>query len=147
LRIFKSILELATNVNVKGGEYGTALQAASCQGYLGRVRMLLKAGPDVNIEGGKYGTALAAAPRPICKNQEIIKVLLQAGAKVKATEKTLQWYSESFEGSFTIIHEDAEELIGVMLEEEAEEGTEDETNGPSLDGNLGELGELGGVKD
>ncbi|KAJ7867409.1 ankyrin repeat-containing domain protein [Mycena olivaceomarginata] len=44
-----------------GGEYGTALQAASYRGNLEVVALLLKKGADPNAQGGEYGTALQAA--------------------------------------------------------------------------------------
>ncbi|KAB5513478.1 hypothetical protein GE09DRAFT_1266749, partial [Coniochaeta sp. 2T2.1] len=46
------------DVNAQGGEYGTALQAASTAGNKEVVEMLLGKGADVNVQGGDYGTAL-----------------------------------------------------------------------------------------
>ncbi|KAJ7873666.1 hypothetical protein B0H14DRAFT_2344089 [Mycena olivaceomarginata] len=44
-----------------GGKYGTALQAASYEGHMGTVTLLLAKGADPNAQGGMYGTALQAA--------------------------------------------------------------------------------------
>jgi hypothetical protein len=38
-----------------GGEYGTALQAASYQGNLGVVALLLEKGADPNTHGASFG--------------------------------------------------------------------------------------------
>jgi ankyrin repeat protein len=50
-----------TAINVKKGDYGTALQAACFEGNEVIVRMLLDKGADANIKGGHFGTALQAA--------------------------------------------------------------------------------------
>ncbi|KAK3934865.1 ankyrin repeat-containing domain protein, partial [Diplogelasinospora grovesii] len=42
-------------VNVQGGVWGTALQAASAEGHKEVVEMLLGKGADVSIQGGYYG--------------------------------------------------------------------------------------------
>jgi ankyrin repeat protein len=48
-------------INAQGGEYGSALQAASRGGHDEVVQMLIDAGDDVNAQGGHYGNALQAA--------------------------------------------------------------------------------------
>jgi hypothetical protein len=72
--------EEKTDVNVKGGDYGTALQAASAEGHKEVVEMLLAKGADVNVEGGFYGTALQAASRGGYK--DVVEMLLAKGADV-----------------------------------------------------------------
>jgi ankyrin repeat protein len=49
------------DVNVQGGRYGNALQAASYKGHERVVKLLLEKIADVNAQGGKYGNALQAA--------------------------------------------------------------------------------------
>ncbi|KAJ7863301.1 hypothetical protein B0H14DRAFT_2349054, partial [Mycena olivaceomarginata] len=44
-----------------GGEYSTALQAASHAGHLQIAQLLLESGADVNMPGQKYRSALEAA--------------------------------------------------------------------------------------
>ncbi|KAH8654691.1 ankyrin repeat-containing domain protein [Ilyonectria robusta] len=74
------LLKEKTDVNTKGGRYGTALQAASERGHKEVVEMLLDKGADVNIEGGAYGTALQAASAR--GHKEIVEMLLDKGADV-----------------------------------------------------------------
>jgi hypothetical protein len=50
-------LENGANVNARGGEFGTALQAALYSGHKKIARMLIDAGAGVNVEG-KYQKAL-----------------------------------------------------------------------------------------
>ena len=49
------------DVNLSGGKYYTALQAACAFGRTSIVRLLLKLSADVDIEGGFHGTSLQAA--------------------------------------------------------------------------------------
>lgn len=62
------------------GTFGTALQAASHQGHLDVVQVLLQRGANVNHESGIYGTALVAAARR--GQSDVCKFLLENGAKV-----------------------------------------------------------------
>ncbi|KAK1532441.1 uncharacterized protein CCOS01_04424 [Colletotrichum costaricense] len=67
------------NVNMTGGIFGTALQAATSQGKTKGVELLLQKGADTNIRGGKYRSALNAA---IFKGYwDLVEILLDAGAK------------------------------------------------------------------
>jgi ankyrin repeat protein len=62
------------DVNIQGGEYGNALQAASYEGHHEIVKLLLDNGAVVNAQGGKYGNALQAASYE--GHHEIVKLLL-----------------------------------------------------------------------
>jgi len=57
----KILLNAKADVNAQGGEYGNALQTASCHGHEAVVQLLLDKGADVNAQGGLYGNALRAA--------------------------------------------------------------------------------------
>ncbi|KAI1331871.1 ankyrin repeat-containing domain protein [Xylariaceae sp. FL0255] len=82
------IHQMGVDVNIAGGEYGNALQAACYAkthvypAYNGDnselVKMLLDAGADINAVGGTYGTALHAAC--YSGNIEATKILLERGA-------------------------------------------------------------------
>jgi hypothetical protein len=80
-RVVKVVLsQHGTEVNAQGGQYGTALQAASADGSQEVVELLFNAGAEVNIQGGYYGTALQAASAD--GSQEVVELLLNAGAEV-----------------------------------------------------------------
>ncbi|TGJ75468.1 hypothetical protein E0Z10_g10990 [Xylaria hypoxylon] len=69
-----------TGINVQGGFYGTALQAASAEGHKEVVQMLLNKNADVDIQGGFYETALQAAS--VGGHKEVVQMLLNKNAKV-----------------------------------------------------------------
>jgi ankyrin repeat protein len=74
------LLRAGADVNLQGGKYHTALQAAAHHGNSKTIELLLKAGANVNIYGGHFGSAFqAAASRGNITN---IKLLLKAGADV-----------------------------------------------------------------
>ncbi|KAM0669974.1 hypothetical protein ACQRIU_000369 [Beauveria bassiana] len=68
------------DVNSRCGFLGTALQAASYQGHLDTVNVLLEYGARVNEQGGHYGNALQAAS--IAGHEAIVRRLMQEGADV-----------------------------------------------------------------
>ncbi|KUL84445.1 hypothetical protein ZTR_08805 [Talaromyces verruculosus] len=67
-------------VDLEGGEYGSALQAAAVAGSLSVFQGLLNAKADPNMQAGQYGTALIAACRQA--NIGLVELLLQSGAAV-----------------------------------------------------------------
>ncbi|KAJ3873773.1 ectomycorrhiza-induced ankyrin-domain/NACHT-domain-containing protein [Lentinula edodes] len=69
-------------VNISGGKYGNALQAATYMENEAIVKMLLEKGADVNSQGGEYGNALQAAT--YTENEAIVKMLLEKGADVNS---------------------------------------------------------------
>ncbi|KAJ7840159.1 ankyrin repeat-containing domain protein [Mycena olivaceomarginata] len=76
------VLENSANVNAMGGRHGTALQAASAEGYEEIVLALLENGANVNAEGEEYGTALHAASA--MGHNAIVLGLLENGVNVDA---------------------------------------------------------------
>ncbi|KAL8647369.1 MAG: hypothetical protein Q9226_006457 [Calogaya cf. arnoldii] len=87
------LLHMRVSVNLVGGVYGTALQAAVagyvCHGQMSIIKMLLKAGADVNLQAGRHCTALQAAvarnsPHPYQRkdNSQLIQFLLAKKADV-----------------------------------------------------------------
>jgi hypothetical protein len=69
-------------VNAKGGQFGSALQAASWNGHEAVIRLLLAKGAEVNAQGGYYGDALQAASRE--GYVAVVQLLLEKGADVNA---------------------------------------------------------------
>lgn len=61
VKLLELLLSRAADVNIQGGKYGNALQAASALGSVRAVMLLLDRGADINVQGGEYGTALQAA--------------------------------------------------------------------------------------
>ncbi|GKU12080.1 unnamed protein product, partial [Fusarium langsethiae] len=89
--------------NAQGGYYGNALQAASSEGHLEIVQILVDKGADVNAQGGAYGNALQAASSE--GHLEIVKILVDKGADVNAQggryRNALQ--AASFKGHLEIV--------------------------------------------
>ncbi|KAJ9634654.1 hypothetical protein H2199_008939 [Coniosporium tulheliwenetii] len=82
IHIVELLLGNGADVNVQGGHFGNALQAASYYGYREVVELLLSKGADVNAQGGYYGNALQAAS--FNGNKEVVELLLSKGADVNA---------------------------------------------------------------
>ncbi|KAH8688294.1 ankyrin repeat-containing domain protein, partial [Ilyonectria robusta] len=75
------LLEKSADINAKGGEYRSALQAASEGGHEKIVQLLLEKDADVNARGeGFYGNALQAASAKGYK--KIVQLLLEKGADI-----------------------------------------------------------------
>lgn len=72
-------LKHGADVNVQGGVYGNALQAASYCGDETTVRLLLEHGAHVNAQGGEYENALNAAKK--MGHRSIVKLLEENGAE------------------------------------------------------------------
>ncbi|KAK5989674.1 Ankyrin-3-like protein [Cladobotryum mycophilum] len=65
-QMIKALLERGADINLVGGWFGTALQAACATiqdvgGATQIIQLLIERGADVNIQGGRFGTALQAA--------------------------------------------------------------------------------------
>ena len=57
----KLLLDAGADVNIHGGPFGSALQAASLKAQVGAVRLLLESGAFVNCAVGQWGSALMIA--------------------------------------------------------------------------------------
>ncbi|KAJ7648395.1 ankyrin repeat-containing domain protein, partial [Mycena polygramma] len=73
LEMTKLLLEQGADPDIEGGEYGTALVAATVSGHPEIVKLLLQSGADASIQGGRHGTALQAATNQ--GSAEIIELL------------------------------------------------------------------------
>ncbi len=76
-----TITSKSAGVNVEGGRYGNALQAASLGGYKRVVQLLVEMGADVNARGGQYGSPLQAASEG--GHEKVVQLLVKNGADVK----------------------------------------------------------------
>ncbi|KAI5842141.1 hypothetical protein DFP73DRAFT_498411 [Morchella snyderi] len=89
LEVLNMLLEMSPDVNLCGGRYGTALQAASYRGHNKIVKTLLMHNADVNITGGSFGTALQAAAAYVgghhdSTKNDTVKILIENGANINA---------------------------------------------------------------
>ncbi|KAI3226139.1 hypothetical protein CBS147310_8171 [Penicillium roqueforti] len=78
----QDLISKEADINVQGGQYGNALQAASVKGHQRIVKLLLDNGADINAQGGQYGYALHAASEG--GHQEIVNLLSDNGADTNA---------------------------------------------------------------
>ncbi|KAJ7875974.1 ankyrin repeat-containing domain protein [Mycena leptocephala] len=88
------LIEHGANVNVQGGDFGNALQAASYNGHINLVQLLIEQGAtlmhrlliehsaNVNAQGGHFGNALQAAS--LHGHINIVQLLIEQGADVHA---------------------------------------------------------------
>lgn len=83
------LLDKGADVNATGGEYGSALQAASYQGHESVARLLLNNGANVNVSGGEYGSAREIASS---RGHEGVTQLLQAATQPQYFESTLKLF-------------------------------------------------------
>ena len=82
-RLVDQLLEAGADVGIYGhGRFGNALSAAAFSGKTYIVRAILARGPDVNVAEGEYGTALHTAAQLSDANEDIIGILLEAGADI-----------------------------------------------------------------
>lgn len=78
-RIVKDLLSRLKNVNMSGGHFGNAMQAACLGGRVDFVRLLLERGADVHAPG-RYGSPLNAAS---CRGHEaVVRLLIEKEAVI-----------------------------------------------------------------
>ncbi|KAK0369745.1 ankyrin repeat and protein kinase domain-containing protein [Colletotrichum limetticola] len=76
----KVVLDKGADIGTTGGQYGSALQAASLTGRREVVQLLLDKNANPNAGGGFYGSPLAAAS--FGGHAGIVQTLLKAGAEI-----------------------------------------------------------------
>ena len=89
--VVKILLELGSDVNARGGLYGSCLQAAACRGYTEVMKILIDAGAEIDeSDVGKYGSALIGA----ILNYKIdgVSLLLEAGANPSLKTRSVYQY-------------------------------------------------------
>ena len=82
MEILETLLEHKANVNIQGGQFGSALQAAAYYGRFEMVNLLLENGANPNTKGGRFGCALTAAEKSKSRGirDEIVRLLVSYGA-------------------------------------------------------------------
>src|ERR1700728_3533102 len=108
----QALVKNGVDVNVQGGRYGHALEAASYRGHEAIVDLLLEKGANVNAQGGYYGNALQAASSQGYK--AIVILLVEKGADVNAQGGVYgnALYTASYEGH--------EAIAGMLIEKGAD---------------------------
>ncbi|KAJ6530005.1 ankyrin repeat-containing domain protein [Mycena vulgaris] len=76
--VVRSLIQHGADVNITGGLYGAALQAAAYNGNEAVVKLLIESGAKVNADGGEYGSALQAARAR--NHDSVVEILLEHGA-------------------------------------------------------------------
>ena len=76
------LIKKGADVNARGENYGSALQAASVEGHDQIVKLLLEKGADVNDERGEFGTALHGAS--VKGHDQVVKLLIRNGADINS---------------------------------------------------------------
>lgn len=76
--LLQPLLNRGADVNAFGGRYGSALIAASFQGWAEAVSILIAKGADLDYRTEEYGTALDLSRAE--KHTEVVKVLEEAAA-------------------------------------------------------------------
>jgi hypothetical protein len=84
VKVVQKLILLGIDVNVQGGEYGNALQAASYGGHTQIIQMLLDNGADINAQGGYFGNALQAASYG--GHTQIVQTLINKRADVNVAD-------------------------------------------------------------
>ena len=117
------LLRNGADVNVRGGQHGTALQAAASFGSTENIQILFDNGAEVNVQGGEYGTALQAAAYQAATYQRSIGIIfptpLENEAEVNAQGGEYGTASQAAANSR------ASKIIQVLLENGAEVNAQD----------------------
>ncbi|KAL7944309.1 pfs domain-containing protein [Trichoderma barbatum] len=100
------LLDKNVNVNAQGGDYGNALQAASCMGHQKIVQLLLDKDANVNGRGGWYGNAIGAAST--MGHEKIVQMLLEKINDVTAQGRIL---GEAIEAASVKGHEKIVQML------------------------------------
>ena len=79
-QLFSMKMDEGANVNMQGGYFGNALQAASAGGYEQVVKLLLRKGANINAKGGRFHNALMAAA--LEGHGHLLQLLLDKGANI-----------------------------------------------------------------
>ncbi|KAF7521816.1 hypothetical protein PCG10_007913 [Penicillium crustosum] len=120
----QTLLYHGADVNIQGGHFGTALQAASCEGYEKVVQILLDQGADTNAQGGRYSNALQAAAQG--GHEKVVQILLDQGADINAEGYP---YSNALQAAAQGGHE---KVVQILLDQGADISAEGYPHGNAL---------------
>ena len=118
------LLSAGADVNVSGGEYGNALQAASISGHDNVAEILTERGADVNTSGGKCGNALQAASWR--GHEKVVSMLIKRGADVNAQGGL---FGNALQAASAGGHE---KVVEMLLEQGADINAQDSFHGTAL---------------
>ncbi|GAB1317179.1 NACHT domain-containing protein [Madurella fahalii] len=124
IAVAQMLLEKGADVNIQGGHYGNALQAASFKGYNKIVQILLDKGADVNIQGGAYGNALQAAS--FGGHDKIVRILLDKDADVNIRGG---YYSNALQAAS---FKGYDKIVQILLDKDADVNIQDGYYGNAL---------------
>ncbi|KAK3349186.1 ankyrin repeat-containing domain protein [Lasiosphaeria hispida] len=120
------LIEAGVGIDERGGEYGTALQAAAAAESIDLMKRLLEKGadPDVFHSGSRYGSALNAAVIH-AESVEAVEILLEQGARPDV----------EYDGKMLIhlaVAQGSMEIVKVLLDHEANLAARDKQGRPLL---------------
>ena len=78
------LLEKKANLNIQGGEFGSAVEAAAFYGRTELANLLLENGAKPNTKGGRFGCALNVVKKPRVASgvrEEMVRLLVHMGLK------------------------------------------------------------------
>ncbi|KAJ9487635.1 hypothetical protein VN97_g5652 [Penicillium thymicola] len=106
-KMVQILLYHGADVNIQGGVFGSALQAASYEGHEKVTHILLDHGAEVNIQGGYFETVLQAAS---CRGHEnLVQTLLDHGADVNASGYEI--FGTALQAASCVCHENLVQII------------------------------------
>lgn len=135
--IFDLLLEKGANVNA-GGKSGntenqTALYVAVLKGREDLVQKLLEKGADPNIADNQGGLPLSEAVARQDANPQIVKLLLEKGAKVNAQEPNKGTALIFAASNKAISSRTRQEIVKILLDHGADKSIKDDKGKTALD--------------
>ena len=122
---YQLIVSKGADINGRSGDYGSALAAASVEGYEQVVDLLVDKGAEINEQGGIHGSALTIASGR--GHEKIVKRLLDKGADVNGRGGTL--YNSALAEASRNGHE---QIVKLLLDNGADINMYDRYDGTAL---------------
>ncbi|KAF7976850.1 hypothetical protein HWV62_5558 [Athelia sp. TMB] len=83
-QVVEHLLQNGADANMHGGHYGTALHAASYNGHVHTVKLLLRYGANANAQASFLGTCTVLQAASFRGHLKTVNVLIKRGAEVNA---------------------------------------------------------------